>query len=134
LRPALRLLLLALFPLLAGCAGPFEEADEEAENTGAAGPVTTAPAWTRDPLRTTPSPGIREPDPAYGYTYGQPSGNRVAEGQGRLPESRPVDVKLGGEPLWVVGVPMTGDDIGWVAALRSGRLETFGLDAVWGYI
>jgi len=40
-----------------------------------------------------------------------------------------VDVRLGGEPLWVVGVPMDEDGIGWVVALRSGRLETFRLDA-----
>ncbi|HKH77372.1 MAG TPA: hypothetical protein VKA51_10485 [Rubrobacteraceae bacterium] len=77
---------------------------------------------------------MREPDPVYGYTYGQPSGNRVAEGQGRLLESRPVDVRLGGEPLWVVGVPMVEDDIGWIVALRSGRLETFRLDAESGEV
>ncbi len=85
-------------------------------------------------MRTTPSPGIREPEQLYGYTHGMSSGNRVAQGRGRLPESRPVDVQLGGGPLWVVGVPLEGDDIAWVVALGNGRLEAFRLDAANGEV
>lgn len=48
-------------------------------------------------------------------------------GKGGLPETRPVDVELGGEPIWVVGVPL-GRDTGWVVALTSGRLEAFRLE------
>ena len=43
---------------------------------------------------------------------------------GSLPGTRPVDVELGGEPVWVVGVPL-GEGTGWVVALTSGRLEAF---------
>lgn len=48
-------------------------------------------------------------EPAYGHTYGQPPGNRVVEGERRSPESRPVDARLGGEPLRVAGVPLEAD-------------------------
>ncbi len=75
-------------------------------------------------MHTTPSSGIREPEPSYGYTHGEPSGNRVVGGRGNLPGTRPVDVELGGEPVWVVGVPL-GEGTGWVVALTSGRLEAF---------
>lgn len=37
-----------------------------------------------------------------------------------------MDVELGGEPVWVVGVPL-GSGTGWVVALTSGRLEAFRL-------
>jgi hypothetical protein len=65
---------------------------------------------------------------AYGYTYGQPSGNRFAEGEGDLPDSRPVDEELGGESVWVVGVPLEGGTTAWVAALADGQIEAFRLD------
>lgn len=119
------------FLLLSSCGGGFGEVDEEPGRTAA--DRREAPAWTSDPLRTTPSPGLREPPLRYGYTHGRASGNRVAEGRGDLPGSRPVDTRLGGEPLWVVGVPME-EDVGWVVALRSGRLEAFRLDAGTGEI
>ncbi len=77
-------------------------------------------------MRTTPSPGIREPETSYGYTHGEASGNRVVSGEGDLPRTRPVDVELGGEPVWVVGVPL-GEGTGWVVALTTGRLEAFRL-------
>ena len=41
-----------------------------------------------------------------------------------MPGTRPVDVELGGEPVWVVGVPL-GEGTGWVVTLTSGRLEAF---------
>ena len=75
-------------------------------------------------MRTAPQPGTRGPEPSYGYTHGEPSGNRVVVGEGRLPETKPVDVELGGEPVWVVGVKL-GEGTGWVVALSSGRLEAF---------
>jgi hypothetical protein len=125
---------LLIFPILSGCSGEPDHArttggpqpERTASSAEPGGSATEAPAWTRDPLRTTPSPGIREPEPSYGYTHGEPSGNRVAEGEGRLPQTRPVDVELGGEPVWVVGVPL-GRGTGWVVALNSGRLEAFRL-------
>lgn len=81
-------------------------------------------ARTRDPSRS--SQDVPKPEPSYGYTHGEPSGNKIVGGEGRLPETRPVDVDLGGEPVWVVGVPL-GKGTGWVVALSSGRLEAFRL-------
>ena len=65
--------------------------------------------------------------PAYGYTYGQASGNRVVEGAGDLPNSKPIDVQLGGVPVWVVGVPLE-DGTAWVATLEDGRVQAFRLN------
>lgn len=116
--------------MLAGCSG---EPDRAAETAPAGEDSRAVPASATEgsdptpvPSRTVPSSGIREPEPSYGYTYGEASGNRVAVGKGRLPETRPVDVELGGEPVWVVGVPLD-EGTGWVVALSSGRLEAFRL-------
>jgi hypothetical protein len=68
----------------------------------------------------------QQPEPQYGYTYGQASGNRVVEGSGRLPESEPVDVQLDGVPTWVVGVPL-GANTAWVVTLEDGRVQAFRL-------
>ena len=65
---------------------------------------------------------------AYGYTYGQASGNRIVDGTGDLPDSTPVDVQLGGVPTWVVGVPL-GDGTAWVATLEDGRAQAFRLNS-----
>lgn len=83
--------------LLAACAFLpavcSREVGEQTERTG------RAPKWTEDPPRTSPSPGIRAP--LCGYTYGQPSGNRVAQGRGRLPV-KPVEFEA----------PPSGYDVG----------------------
>ena len=50
------------------------------------------------------------------------------KGTGRLPESEPVDVQLGGMPTWVVGVPL-GDDTAWVTTLEDGRVQAFRLNS-----
>lgn len=69
----------------------------------------------------------REPAPVHGYTYGQPSSNRGVDGTGGLPGSNPVDVRLGGVPVWVVGVPL-GDGTAWVVSLEDGRVRAFRLE------
>lgn len=47
-------------------------------------------------------------------------------GVGDLPR-RPVDVRLGGAPTWVVGVPL-GESTAWVATLADGRIKAYKLD------
>lgn len=69
----------------------------------------------------------------YGFTHGQASGNRVVDGEGRLPEAEPVDVSLGGTPVWVVGVPLE-DDTAWVVAYGDGRVDAFRLDGKSGEV
>lgn len=75
------------------------------------------------------------PDTAaiYGYTYGQASGNRVVDGEGRLPEAEPVDVSLSGTPVWVVGVPLE-NDTAWVVAYGDGRVDAFRIDGERGEV
>jgi len=70
---------------------------------------------------------------AYGYTYGQPSGNRFAEGErGGPPRLAPGGrgarrgVRLGRR------APLEGGTTAWVAALADGRIEAFRLDEAGG--
>lgn len=118
---------------LAGCSGEPDRArgsgGSDTANTatpsrGTGAPASEDSAPEQDPSRAPVSPGVRGPATSYGYTHGDPSGNRVAGGRGGLPQTRPVDVELGGEPVWVVGVPL-GSGTGWVVALTSGRLEAY---------
>lgn len=53
-------------------------------------------------------------------------GNRLAAGQGRLPESTPLDITLAGQPVWLAAAPVTGGSI-WVAVLDDGRVQAFRL-------
>lgn len=86
---------------------------------------TTGPA-EKATNRKKPAPGTPEPEtaPDYGYTYGQPSGNRTVDGTGNLSDSSPAAVRLGGEPVWVAGVPL-GESIAWVVTLKDGRVKAF---------
>ncbi|MGH3089134.1 MAG: hypothetical protein ACRDSJ_17695, partial [Rubrobacteraceae bacterium] len=78
--------------------------------------------------RTAPEGDV---DFSYGYTHGRPSGNLVVDGEGRLPLSGPLDVALGGEPVWVVGVPFR-EGVAWVVALRDGSIRDFYQDVPGG--
>jgi hypothetical protein len=115
LNPAKHLLLLVIL-LLAGCTG---DSPEEG-TTGLPSPETT----TRSAVPEKPSTGE---EPAYGYTYADPSGNLLAEGRGDLQVSRPVDVRLKGRPVWVAATSM-GEDSVWVAILEDGRVQAFRLN------
>ena len=135
--------ILLLVLLLTGCGESQQgnvETTQPSTGKSQAAPETTArqqisvPETTRE--TTTLAPGgtrgeTAKPEqrfaPQYGYTYGQASGNRVVEGVGGLPESKPVDVQLNGEPVWVVGAPL-GNDTAWVVTLEDGRVEAFRLD------
>ena len=88
----------------------------------AGGPETTG----KPGRETTGAAALHSPVPSYGYTYGQASGNRVVEGVGDLPR-RPVDVRLGGVPTWIVGVPL-GESTAWIATLADGRVKAYKLD------
>ena len=101
-------------------------------HTGTAGNTTdgtakSAPKWTKEPARTSMASSMtRKTSVVYGYTYGQVSGNRIAEGEGRILETKPIEVQLSGTPAWVVGVPLERDTA-WVVAYGDGRVETFRL-------
>jgi hypothetical protein len=61
---------------------------------------------------------------AYGLTYQQPDGNRLVDGQGRLPDIEPVDISLSGTPIWLVAASF-GEGSLWVAILDNGKVEAF---------
>ncbi len=121
--------LLLLVVLLTGCGGSQQGGTTgEPGATEAAGRQTAPapePESGRETTRETTVAERRE-DPAYGYTYGEVSGNRVVEGAGGLPDSDPVDVPLDGTPEWVVGVPLESDTA-WVVVLEDGRVQAFRL-------
>jgi hypothetical protein len=90
---------------LAGCQGaiPFDDA------------TTTRRAWT-----------MPDDDSAddLAYTYGKPTGNRVAAGAGDVSAAERISVPLSGTPAWLVGAPdSSGDGTTWVVALEDGSLE-----------
>lgn len=137
---------LLLVLLLMGCGGDQSSTSEtEPQPTSGAGstPSTTnetAPATPEDtrtrpettggatsPSSTAQRPASAAEATAYGYTYGQASGNRVIDGSGDLPNSRPVDVRLDGTPTWVAGVPL-GTETAWVVTLEDGRVRAFRLN------
>lgn len=135
----LALILLLAF-LLVGCGGSSEEpgttgstqevSTEESSTTQPEFPTTQKQATTGGATGTGPSTTVSADNtgPAYGYTYGQASGNRILEGTGDLPDSKPVDVQLDGVPVWIVGVPLE-EDTAWVVAMRDGRVRAFRLNA-----
>lgn len=125
-----------LLMLAAGCSdgdeGQRETTPEKPRSTQEARSTSEQtrsdePTQSNDPSRTTPSEIPKTPEPVLGYTYGDPTGNRVVSGKGRLPDATPVDVPLSGTPNWVVGVPLE-EDTGWVVAYGDGRVDAFRLD------
>lgn len=67
-------------------------------------------------------------------THQRPSGNRLVDGRGRLPDTRPVDVPVDGTPAWVVGVP-AGQAAAWAVVTEDGSVLGFRLDGrdVYGF-
>lgn len=90
---------------LAGCQGAFQT-DADATQT----------------RQTAVSEGVQASTVA--YTYGEPTGNRVAPGSADLQGVERVSVGFAGTPAWVVGAPHPdGDGSKWVVALEDGSLE-----------
>jgi hypothetical protein len=98
-------------------------------------PVAATPTLVSTPLvQHTPAP-TRPSDHAetiseegrsvvYGYTHQQPDGNRLVAGRGAWPKVEPVDLRLTGEPVWVLAARL---DVGsvWAAVLTDGRVQAF---------
>jgi hypothetical protein len=68
--------------------------------------------------------GSQPTTPVYGRTYHRVDGNRFVSGKGVLPEAKPLDIPLAGEPEWVVAAPGEGGSI-WVVVLRDGHVQAF---------
>jgi len=65
--------------------------------------------------------------PVFGRTYHMADGNRYVSGRGGLPEVKPLDISLAGEPGWVVGAPGEAGSI-WVAVLMDVRVQAFSVN------
>jgi len=63
-------------------------------------------------------------DARYGYTYGQPSGNRVLSGSGRLHDTEPVEIETAEPPSWLVALP-AGPGSYWTVVSGTGRATTY---------
>lgn len=63
---------------------------------------------------------------AVAWTNQRADGNRLAAGQGRLPQSTPLDITLAGQPVWLVAAPLAEGSV-WVAVLDDGRVQAFHL-------
>jgi len=63
----------------------------------------------------------------YAYTHLQPDGNRYLEGQGNMPGTQPLDIKLSGVPKWLVAA-LNGAGSLWVVVLEDGTTQAFQLE------
>lgn len=120
------LLLAALLLTAAACGG-----GNAAETVAAPPPVATATALLAPvtPAATiaTGTTTAATPGADYGYTHHRADGNRVAAGQGALPDVPPLDIPLGGPPLWVVAAP-AGEATVWAVVLQDGTTAAFRVD------
>ena len=129
-------ILLAAAILLVACgAQPPETAPPPPRTT-----VTPIPAATASPTPVGEPPtipldlsgvGVITPTlpinelTVFGYTYQKANGNRLAVGTGAMNFVQPLDIRLEGEPAWVVGVPVDGGGTIWTAVLVDGRVQSF---------
>jgi hypothetical protein len=60
----------------------------------------------------------------YGYTYKQPTGNRLQSGRGALPHVSHTDIQLSGVPVWLLGAQNENGTL-WIAVLDNGKTEGF---------
>lgn len=129
--------LLFLLFLLTGCqaAGPDTELSlspipkSEPEEDSAPPPsqeqVATA---TQDMQKGMETAAIAPtPFPPLGYTHHRADGNRYIDGVGSLPDAQPVDIPLGGKPVWVTAVPLDEGAL-WAVVLDSFFTQAFIVD------
>ncbi|WP_254544247.1 hypothetical protein [Halomarina pelagica] len=105
--PRRRLLALAGTLALAGCGDRGDRGDRERRRTDPPSAVT--PAGTSDDLA---------------YTHVRPSGNRVLDGTGSVPDATPRAVPFDGTPAWLVAAPTERGSL-WVVVADDGRARGF---------
>lgn len=139
--PAKTLVILFFAVSVAACSN--SEAPEQTTTAETVPPpeITARPETARDSgtgtqrttgaTAATTAPSEKDLEPVYGYTYGQPSGNLVAEGEGGLPLSEMVDVPLDDSPDWVAGVPFR-EGVAWAVALADGSVRDVYLEVPGG--
>jgi hypothetical protein len=79
-----------------------------------------APSSSNIPSQTTEIPS----EIFFGFTYQKPDGNRVVPGTGNLPNQTPMEIKLSGKPIWIVGTPFQNEVL-WSVVLEDGRTVSY---------
>ena len=101
---------------------PQPKQDEGSTPVQSPAQVTELEPATRNALETTtPLPA---PLPPLGYTHHRADGNRLISGTGALPDVQPLDIPLGGKPLWVTAVPLDEGAL-WAVVLDSFLTQAF---------
>jgi hypothetical protein len=84
-------------------------------------PTSTPASLPTQPAQSVPE--IQLSPHSFGYTHVRADGNRYAQGKGSLsPDSRPIDVKLAGKPVWVAGAPIEDGTI-WAVVTDEGQTQ-----------
>ena len=91
-------------------------------------PEAKLSAPTPAPETPTPQSPVTPELPSVAYTYPRPDGNHLADGQGALPNLGLLDIRLAGEPRWVVGLPWQ-QGVVWAVALVDGQVQGFHVSA-----
>ena len=117
------------FLLLTAALIPGCQQVSETPAAAASPPATKAAAPTPTHSSSTPAPySTRTPLATTGYTYQRADGNRLAAGQGPLPDANPRVIPLEGVPAWVVAAPLASGSL-WAAVLEDGQVQAFYLTA-----
>ena len=118
---------LLLFVLTSGCQSSNTEVNPQKGARLGSSPTASI---TRDrqqlasPKATLAVTLTPTPAPALGYTHIRADGNRLADGQGGLPDSAPLDIPLAGSPRWVTAVPWQDGTI-WAVLLDNNFTQAF---------
>jgi hypothetical protein len=62
--------------------------------------------------------------PPLGYTHHRADGNRLLDGAGNLPQAQPLDIPLGGKPIWITAV-RTEEGALWAVVLENNFTQAF---------
>jgi hypothetical protein len=103
--------------VLAGCGSQSGPTTTEQETISTS--TTSRGSQTRAARPLDPADGR-----AFGYTYVRPNGNRLVGGRGVLPDTDPVEIRLGETPQWLVALPLASGSL-WAVVGERGRARAF---------
>jgi len=117
------LLFIVALPALMSCG-------ESPSSTGTPKPTTASDQATQADRATqalSSQPKVLTMATDYAYIQLRPDGNRYLEGQGNMPGTQPLDIKLSGVPQWLVAAPNGAGSL-WVAVLEDGTTQAFQIE------
>lgn len=90
----------------------------------AATPEANTEILSISPPNPTIPAALPYPSPILSDTQINADGNRLAGGQGTLPEGNIIDLPLAGTPVWVLGAPYQNGRL-WAVRLESGNVQAY---------